>query len=63
MTRRHVLRYNQEQCISLMPFCVLQIHERIAQEIDPDGAGLSYSDFESITSRMPDFFVNFKMSV
>ena len=41
----------------------LQIHERIAQELDPDGAGLSYSDFESITSRMPDFFVNFKMSV
>ncbi|CAL5227747.1 g10764 [Coccomyxa viridis] len=42
---------------------ITQIHERIAQELDPDGAGLSYSDFESITSRMPDFFVNFKMSV
>ena len=45
------------------PLPGMQIHERIAQELDPDGAGLSYSDFESITSRMPDFFVNFKMSV
>ena len=63
MTKGHALRNNQEQCTSLTPSCVLQIHERIAQEIDPDGAGLSYSDFESISSRMPDFFVNFKMSV
>ncbi len=43
--------------------CVMQIHERIGQEIDPEGAGLSYSDFENIASRMPDFFFNFKMSV
>ena len=62
MTRSHALHHNQIDS-SAMPSCVLQIHERIAQEIDPDGAGLSYSDFESITSRMPDFFVNFKMSV
>ena len=42
---------------------MVQIHERIGQEIDPEGAGLSYSDFENIASRMPDFFLNFKMSV
>ncbi|BDA46311.1 probable calcium and integrin-binding family member 2 [Coccomyxa sp. Obi] len=42
---------------------ITQIHERIAQEIDPEGAGLSYSDFNSIASRMPDFFFNFRMSV
>jgi hypothetical protein len=41
----------------------MQIHERIALEIDPEGAGLSYSDFDSIASRMPDFINNFKMSV
>jgi len=37
MTKGHALLNNQEQCISLTPSCVLQIHERIAQEIDPDG--------------------------
>ena len=62
---RHPCNSGSRGCSALMTVAVavLQIHERIAQEIDPDGAGLSYSDFESITSRMPDFFVNFKMSV
>jgi hypothetical protein len=52
-----------DQSTLLMVAIGLQIHERIAQEIDPEGAGLSYSDFDSIASRMPDFFDNFKMSV
>ncbi len=42
---------------------VLQVLDRIAEEIDPEGTGLSYGDFESIASRMPDFINSFKMAV
>lgn len=42
---------------------LLQIHERVAHEIDPEGTGVSYPNFETIARRMPDFFLNFRMSV
>ena len=40
-----------------------QVLERIAEEIDPEGTGLSFDDFLSIVSRMPDFITNFRMAV
>lgn len=40
-----------------------QVLERIAEEIDPEGTGLSFDDFLSIVSRMPDFIMNFRMAV
>jgi hypothetical protein len=43
--------------------CLLQLLNKIAEEIDPDGTGLTYSDFESLATRMPDFTRNFRMSV
>lgn len=42
---------------------MLQVLERIAEEIDPEGTGLSFDDFLSIVSRMPDFITNFRMAV
>ncbi|KAK9817985.1 hypothetical protein WJX72_005365 [[Myrmecia] bisecta] len=42
---------------------IAQILERIADEIDPEGTGLTYSDFENIVQRMPDFLSTFRMSV
>ena len=41
----------------------MQVLERIAEEIDPEGTGLSFDDFLSIVSRMPDFITNFRMAV
>lgn len=41
----------------------MQVLERIAEEIDPEGTGLSFDDFLSIVSRMPDFIMNFRMAV
>ncbi len=41
----------------------MQVLDRIAQEIDPEGTGLSYGDFESVAGRMPDFLSNFRMAV
>ena len=37
--------------------------ERIAEEIDPEGTGLSFDDFLGIVGRMPDFITNFRMAV
>lgn len=39
------------------------ILDKIAEEVDPEGLGLTYSDFESVASRMPDFLSNFRMSI
>ena len=41
----------------------MQVLERIAEEIDPEGTGLSFDDFLSIVSRMPDFITHFRMAV
>ena len=49
--------------VSRWPLCLLQVLERIAEEIDPEGTGLSFDDFLSIVSRMPDFITNFRMAV
>ena len=49
--------------MSRWPLCLLQVLERIAEEIDPEGTGLSFDDFLSIVSRMPDFITNFRMAV
>ncbi|KAK9845378.1 hypothetical protein WJX81_005018 [Elliptochloris bilobata] len=37
-----------------------QILERIGEEIDPEGVGLTFSDFENLASRMPDFVSTFR---
>ena len=40
----------------------MQVFERVTQEIDPEGGGLSYTDFESICRKFPDFFFNMRMA-
>jgi len=42
---------------------VTQVLKRIGEEIDPEGAGLTFSDFEGLAGRMPGFVNNFRMSV
>lgn len=37
-----------------------QVLRRIAEEADPDGTGLTFSDFEGLACRMPDFVNNFR---
>lgn len=41
----------------------MQILERIGEEIDPEGVGLTFSDFENLASRMPDFVSTFRISL
>ena len=40
-----------------------QVLKRIGEEIDPEGAGLTFIDFEGLAGRMPGFVNNFRMSV
>ncbi len=34
---------------------LLQVLDKIAQEVDPEGLGVTYNDFEQVVSRIPDF--------
>ena len=43
--------------------CAVQILERIGEEIDPEGVGLTFSDFENLATRMPDFVSTFRISL
>jgi hypothetical protein len=61
--REFLLPLSMATELTLILFPVLQIHEQVAQEIDPDGAGLSYTDFVTIARVFPDFFTNMRMAV
>jgi len=37
--------------------------ERVFAEVDPMEEGLTFTDFKSVVSRMPDFFANFRLTV
>lgn len=40
-----------------------QVLEKIFDEVDPMDAGLTFTDFQSVIRRMPDFLENFRMTV
>ncbi|GMH44982.1 hypothetical protein BSKO_12939 [Bryopsis sp. KO-2023] len=51
-----------KQETALDPRDVDMVVERIFHEVDPMDAGLTFTDFQSVISRMPDFLENFRMT-
>ena len=50
----HLLGQESRLACSRCFVCSVQILERIGEEIDPEGVGLTFSDFENLATRMPD---------
>lgn len=42
---------------------VQQVVDKVAEEVDPEGLGLLFTDFEAVASRMPDFCVNLRIDL
>lgn len=42
---------------------IQQVVDKVAEEVDPEGLGLLFTDFEAVTSRMPDFVTNLRINL